>query len=118
MGELRTLDGRRSKQRVKADGYRYYYYRTEDGKQKTVTVRKLIAETFLEPIDGKRYVSSINGDKEDLRAENLKWASASEVVLDRKDFDKILLHNNKPVRQLELNGKLIKKWDSATIAAR
>lgn len=42
---------------------------------------RVIAEAFLEQVDGKTYVNHINGVKTDNRIENLEWVTRSENTL-------------------------------------
>lgn len=53
-----------------------------DGKRRTTKIlKKLIAEAFVPNPNNYRYVSHVNGDLEDNRAENLIWSEHREVVL-------------------------------------
>lgn len=48
--------------------------------KKWYNVHRLVAETFLQKIDGNNVVNHINGDKTDNRVENLEWTTPSGNV--------------------------------------
>jgi len=50
----------------------------KDGVKKRFTLHRLVAEAFCDKPEGCDQVNHINGDKEDNRAENLEWVTASE----------------------------------------
>lgn len=50
----------------------------KDGKVRKKNVHRLVAEAFLEKIDGKNVVDHINADVSDNRAENLQWVTTAE----------------------------------------
>lgn len=52
----------------------------KDGEDKYIAVHRLVAETFLENPMNYKHVDFINGDKTDLKLENLKWSSLSDVM--------------------------------------
>lgn len=58
-------------------GY-YYVALNKDSKAKSCAVHRLVAETFIERIDGKKFVNHINAIKSDNRVENLEWCTHME----------------------------------------
>ena len=52
----------------------------KDGKANSVHVHRLVAEVFCERLEGKDVVDHINSNKNDNRAENLRWVTQKENV--------------------------------------
>ena len=50
----------------------------KDGAKKRYTIHRLVAEAYCDKPEGCDQVNHINGDKQDNRAENLEWVTASE----------------------------------------
>lgn len=60
------------------NGYLTIYLRLNDGSRKKFFMHRLIAEAFCEKHEGCDFVDHINGYRNDNRAENLQWVTASE----------------------------------------
>jgi hypothetical protein len=57
------------------------YYKVglyKEGKCYQKYVHRLVAEAFIENLNGFKYVDHINRNKEDNRADNLRWVSAKD----------------------------------------
>ena len=79
-GKARVLKrGQLLKAHLTNVGYRdvSIYY---EGKRVHKTVHRLVAETFLENVEGKREVNHMNGDILDNDVTNLEWVTPSENV--------------------------------------
>ena len=50
----------------------------KDGAKKRYTIHRLVAEAYCDKPEGCDQVNHINGDKQDNRAENLEWVTASD----------------------------------------
>ncbi|MEQ5272780.1 HNH endonuclease [Proteus terrae] len=83
-----------------------------NGKPKSCLVHRLVAETFLLNPQNKRDVNHLNGDKTDNRLCNLEWATPKENT---EHAWATGLNNSrfKPIKQLDINGKLIRTFKSA-----
>lgn len=50
----------------------------KDGKQKYMSVHRLVANAFIENPDNKDCIDHINGIRDDSRAQNLRWCTKKE----------------------------------------
>ena len=82
------------------------------GKQKTLTVHRLVAAAFHDNPEGKPQVNHINEDKTDNRVSNLEWATARENINHGTHNERVAKSQSKPVGQYTLSGELIKVWPS------
>lgn len=103
-----------------SDGYHIVLLYRNEGKRYTAKIHRLVAQAFIPNIDKKSAVNHINGNKKDNRVENLEWSTnrentrhAIDTGLMRPSFD-----NERPVIQMDLNGKVVKTYSSAASAKK
>ena len=90
MGRVRSLDrivpthhnGRRlARGKVMSPCFSSGYLKVvlyRNNKYNNRLVHRLVAEAFIEPIEGKTHIDHINGVKTDNRVENLRWVTQAE----------------------------------------
>lgn len=101
--ETRIWRGRQLKRSLKHTGY-YSVDLCKDGKIRSESVHRLVAEAFIPNPEHKKVVNHINGNKADDRVENLEWVSYKENHWHARKtglLTEIGQHNNKPVRCAE-----------------
>jgi len=66
---------------VGTSGYPTAHIYDDTPTRKTVMIHRLVAEYFLEPVEGKEFVNHIDGDKTNNKIDNLEWVDRSENQL-------------------------------------
>ena len=98
----------------------------KDGILKSYLVHRLVAKAFIENPDNKEFVDHINGNRQDNRVENLRWATAQENCRNCALYSNNLLgikgvskNGNRYVARCRVNGKMAlhKTYDTAEEAS-
>lgn len=122
LGRVRSLKGKSPrilKQCVNKQGY-YNLTLCKDSKKYQCRVNRLVLFSFQEIPDNYQEFESnhINEIKSDNRLVNLEWVTASQNINHATRNERVAKANSKTCYQFDLNGNLIKVWQSATVAAR
>lgn len=93
----------------------------KDRKGKSITVHRLVAQTFIPNPDNKPQVNHIDGNKENNTVSNLEWItnydnmqhSIRTGLRDNKKIGELVKEKRgKKVMQYDLDGNFIKCWNS------
>lgn len=120
-------------QSLAANGY--YVVNLNNQGYKTFYIHRLVADAFIPNPFSHKCIDHIDANRLNNTLENLKWCSYSEnnnnpITRKRmsdgsKGFspseemiEKLRLRISKPVRQMDLDGKLIKVWESPQTASK
>lgn len=92
---------------------------SKNGKTKNCLLHRLIAEAFIPNLEKKLTVNHKDGNKKNNNVKNLEWASYSENIIHAiKTGLNQYKGLKKSVNQYDLNYNFIRKWESATEAAK
>ncbi len=89
----------------------------KDKKQKSKKIHRLVAETFIKNIKNDVVVNHKDGNKLNNCVDNLEWCTPQHNIKEafRIGLNKHIRganhHLSKQVKQLDLQGNLIKKWN-------
>lgn len=106
--------------RVSNNGYRTVGLRDINGKRKTYSVHRLVAQAFIQNPDNLPFVNHKNYNKLDNRVENLEWCTEYDNVhYGRADEIRQLNQpKRKAVRQYTLNGEIVADYPTLVAAAK
>lgn len=106
--------------RVSNNGYRTVGLRDINGKRKTYSVHRLVAQAFIQNPDNLPFVNHKNYNKLDNRVENLEWCTEYDNVhYGRADEIRQLNQpKRKAVRQYTLNGDIVADYPTLVAAAK
>ena len=82
----------------------------KDNERKTYRINRLVAMEFVPNPNNYKEVNHIDGVKDNNYYKNLEWCTRSQNI--QHAFKNGLLRTNKKVVQLDLEGNVIKFWDS------
>lgn len=86
---------------------------------KSVRVHRLVAEAFLEPIEGKEQVNHINGDKTCNLVDNLEWVTPRENAIHAVQTGlKKVSTDKSPIGVVDLVGHKATTFESVNEASR
>ena len=127
-GRVKSLErknsyGRTVKERIlkgtqDKDGYLKIGLCGSTGKQKWFQVHRLVGEAFIQNPDENPQINHINEIKTDNRACNLEWCTSKQNINHGSRNERVAKALGKPIAQYNLDGQLIKVWQSACEAKR
>lgn len=112
----RIIKGRKDK-----DGYIIADLSDSSGKLHKCRVHRLVANAFIEKVDGKEMVNHKNGQKDDNRASNLEWCTNKENLTHAHHElynDCHHYYNERTVALYSEDMNLVKEFKSCASAAR
>lgn len=95
---------------------------SKNGKSRTKTIHRLVAETFIPNPNDYRVINHIDCNKTNNNVNNLEWCTQKHNIIQSfkngqqkptwKGKKGKLNHLSKKINQYDLNGNFIKQWDS------
>ena len=128
MGRIRNSENFRILSQNKSSGGGWYYNcsMTYKGKGYCKDIHRLVAENFVDRIDGKNYVNHIDNNPTNNNHNNLEWCTQKENIQHAVKQGRMKPMNGsiagaeinrRKVNQYSLNGELIKTHNSLTSAS-
>ena len=90
-------------------------------KKHRLTIHRIVCQTFVENVENKKYVNHKNGIKEDNRAENLEWVTASENMKHAFDAKLHIPYKRKvgtESKRAKLNQKQVREIRNSDLSSR
>lgn len=115
-GRLRRYDGKIMKQHVNAQGYMSVRLTDENKESKLELVHRLVLSSFEEKLDDELIVNHIDGNKTNNNLDNLEWTTYSGN--NQHAYDTDLKKNKRKVVMYDLEGNILKTFDSIHCAER
>lgn len=103
---------------VNKEGYRVVGLQIKEGNVLTKAVHILVANAFVDNPNHYPCVNHKNEIRDDNRAENLEWCTVEYNNQYGTRSDKIRKSSGKRIAQYDLQGNLIKTWNSISEASR
>lgn len=121
LGRLKSLDTFKHKGKIKnirldKDGY-YIATLNKQTKQQTVKIHRLVAEAFIPNPNNFPQVNHKDENKQNNCVDNLEWCTQQYNMCYGSFRARVAEAHKKPVIQLTLENKFIKRWASAKDAA-
>lgn len=110
--------GRTMRQYSSGKGGYYKVVLSRDGIRHRLFVHRIVADAFVPNLRNAPVVNHKDGDKKNNCADNLEWCTQAHNLRHAADVGLRNLHaGKKPVAQYDMDGNLIKIWDSCTDAS-
>jgi hypothetical protein len=83
---------------------------SHNNKRKTISIHREVAKAFVPNPNNYKTVNHKDFDKTNNKVSNLEWLSIKDNIIHAKENGK---NNRKPILQCDMNGNVIREWESA-----